>query len=73
MKKLGQKLPPLKKMRLSKKSKKEDDEKKRRLTETNQYWNDRKFQIQSNKLVWLNQRSCNEQKNNFLSSKIKLF
>ena len=41
--KLGQKLPPLKKSKLSKRSQKEEDEIKRRLTEANQKWNDWKF------------------------------
>ena len=38
--KLGQKLPPLKKRRLSKKSQKEKDEIKRKLIKANQYLND---------------------------------
>ena len=40
VKKLGQKLPPLKKRKLSKKTPKEDDGIKRRLTVANKYWND---------------------------------
>ena len=43
--KLSQKLPPLKKIKLSKKAQKEKDEIKRRLTEANQYWDGWKFQI----------------------------
>ena len=50
MNKLGQKLPPLKKSRLSKKSQKEEDEIKRKLNKANQYWNDWKLQIHWNKL-----------------------
>ena len=43
--KLGHRLPPLKKSKLSKKSQKEGGEIKRRLTESNQYCNGWKFQI----------------------------
>ena len=44
MEKLVQKLPPLKKSKLSnKKNQKEEDKIKRRLTEANQEWNDWKF------------------------------
>ena len=50
MNKLGQKLPPLKKRRFSKKPQKEEDEMKRKLHEANQVWNDWKFQMHSNKL-----------------------
>ena len=39
VKKLGQKLPPLKKSILNKKSQKEEDEIRRKITEANQYWN----------------------------------
>ena len=65
--KLGQKLPPLKKRRLSKKSQKEEDEIKRELTEANHYWSDWKFQIHWNKIEWLNPRSHNEQNGFFCS------
>ena len=41
--KLGQNLPQLKKMRLSKKALKEEYKIKRRLTEANKMWNDWKF------------------------------
>ena len=58
MNKLGQKLPPLKKSRLSKKSQKEEDEINKKLTEAYQYWNYWKFQIYWNKLEWLNPRIC---------------
>ena len=57
VKKLGQSLLPLKKMRLSKKSQKEENEIKRILTEANQYYNDCNFQIHWNKLEWMNPRS----------------
>ena len=40
MNKLGQNLPPLKKMKLSKKYQKEEDEIKIKLHEDNQAWND---------------------------------
>ena len=43
VKKLGQKLPQLKKRKLSKKSQKEGDEIKRKLHEDNQAWNYWKF------------------------------
>ena len=68
MKKLGQKLPPLKKRKLSKKSQKEEDKIKRRLTEANQEWCDWKFQIHWNKLEWVNPRSRDERKNPFCVS-----
>ena len=65
MKKLGQKIPPLKRRRLSKKSQKEEDEVKKKLTEANQYWNDLKFQIHWNNPEWVNPGSHDEQKNPF--------
>ena len=71
--KLGQKLPPLKKRRLSKKPQKEEDEINIKLTEANQYWNDWKFQIHWNKIEWVNPRSLDERKNPFcVSSKINV-
>ena len=66
VKKLGQKLPSLKKRKLSTKSQKQEDEIKRRLTEANQYWNDWKFQIYWNKLEWVNPRSRNKRKKSIL-------
>ena len=60
MNKLGQKLPPLKKSRLSKKSQKWEDKINRKLTEDNQYFNDWKFQIQWNQLELVNPRICGE-------------
>ena len=66
MNKLGQKLPPLKKRRLSKKYQKEEDEIKRKLHKANQYWNDWKLQIHSNKLEWVNPRSHDERKKSIL-------
>ena len=60
VKKLGQKLPPLKNRRLSKNSQKDEDEIKRKLTEADQYCNDWKFQIHCNKLDWVNPSSRNE-------------
>ena len=68
MNKLGQKLPPLKKRRLGKKSQKEEDEIKRKLTEANQFCNDWIFQIHWNKLEWVNPRSRNERKSKFFVS-----
>ena len=68
--KLVQKLQPLQKRRLRKKSQKSLDEIQRILTEANQYWNDWKFHIHWNKLEWVNPRSRDERKNKFcLSSK----
>ena len=66
--KLGQKLPPLNKKRLNKKSPKDDDEIKRKLYKSNQARNDWKFQIHWNKLEWVNPRSRNERKNQFCVS-----
>ena len=60
VKKLVQKLPPLKKRKLSKKSKKEEDEIKIKLHEDNQAWNDWRFQIHWNTLEWVNPRSRDE-------------
>ena len=50
LKKSGQKLPPLNKIKLSKKSQKEEHEMKKKIQEANQAWNDCKFQIHWNKL-----------------------
>ena len=72
MEKLGQKLPPLKKRKLSKKSQKEEDKIKRRLTEANQEWCDWKFQIHWNKIEWVNPRIHYERKNSFSVSSIFL-
>ena len=72
MENVGQKLPPLKKMRLSKLSQKEEDEIKIRLTEANQYWNDCKFKIHCNKIEWVNPRSRDERKNPFFVSSKKI-
>ena len=70
--KLGHKLTPLKKSKLSKKSQKEEDEINRRLTEDNQYWYYCKFQVHCNKLEWVNPRSRDERNNPFcVSSKKK--
>ena len=60
MNKLGQKLPPLKKRKLTKNPKKEEDEINRKAY---QYWNDWQFQIHWNKLEWVNPRSRDERKN----------
>ena len=45
VKKLGQKLPPLNRIRLSKKSQKEEDEIKIKLHKANKDWNYWRFQI----------------------------
>ena len=60
MEKLGQKLPLLKKMRLSKKSQEEEYEIRIKLTDANQYCNGWKFQKHWNKLEWVNPRICDE-------------
>ena len=70
--KLGQKIPPLKKIKLSKKYHREEDEIKRKLHEANQAWNNWKFKIHWNKLEWLNPRSRDEQKNRFCVSSKKI-
>ena len=57
MEKLGQKLPPLKKRKLSKKVLKEEEGINRRLAEANQMCNDWKCQIYLNKHEWFNTRS----------------
>ena len=66
MDKLGQKLPPLNKRKLSKKRQEEEDKIKRKLTEANQECCDWKFHIHWNKLEWVNPRSCDERKIYFL-------
>ena len=68
MKKLGQKLPPLNKRRLIKKSQKEEDEIKRKLHEANQSWDDFKLQIHWNKIEWVDPRCQDERKNPFCVS-----
>ena len=62
MNKLGQKIQPLKKIRLRKKAQEKEDEIKRKLHKSNQDWNVWKFQIHWNKLEWVNTRSGNEHK-----------
>ena len=57
MNKLNEKLPPLKKQKLSKKAQEKEDEIKINMKMENQSWNDWKFQIHWNKLEWLNPRS----------------
>ena len=49
MKKINQKLPPLKKRKISKKEKEKEDEIKINLRMENQSWDDFKFQIHWNK------------------------
>ena len=71
MKKLVQKVPPLKKRKLSKKAQKDEDEINRKLHEANQSWDDWKFQIHWNKIDWVIPRSCDEQKNPFCVSSKK--
>ena len=66
MEKLGWKLPPINKSRLSKKSQKEEDKMKRRLTEANQECNYWKFQIHYNKIKWVNPRIFDKRKIHFV-------
>ena len=66
MNKLGQKLPPLNKSRLGKKSQEKEGEIKRKLHEANQAWNDWKLQVHWNKLEWVIPRSRDEQKIHFV-------
>ena len=74
MNKLGQKIQPLKKIRLRKKAQEKEDEIKRKLHKSNQACNDWKLQIHWNKLEWVNPSSCDEQKNTFcVSSKNNFF
>ena len=71
--KLGQKLPLLKKRKLSKKSQKEDDEINRRLTQANHMGNYCKCQIHWNNIEWVNPKSRDESNNKFyVSSKIRV-
>ena len=63
MNKLSQKLPPLNKNKLSKKSQEKEDKIKIHLQTANQNWNDWKFQIHWNKLEWVNPRNRYEWKN----------
>ena len=50
------------------KNKEEEDEIQRKLIEANEEWCDCKFQIQWNKLEWVNPRSLKERKNTFCAS-----
>ena len=71
MSKLNEKLPPLKKQKLRKKTQEKRDEIKINLKIANQNWNDWKIHIHWKKLEWVNPRSRNERKNPvFVSSKI---
>ena len=60
MNKLGQKLQPPKKRKLSTPPPKEEDEIKIILAEANQYWNGWKFHIHWNRLEWVNPRIRDE-------------
>ena len=59
---INEKIPPLKKRKLSKKAQGKEDEIKINLHIENQNLNDWKYQIHWNKLEWLNPRTCIEQK-----------
>ena len=73
MKKLSEKLPLLKKRKLSKKSEEKEDGTKIKLHKANQDWNDWKFQIHWNKLWWVYPRSHDELKNRFCVSSKESF
>ena len=62
--KMNEKLPPLKKRKLTKKS----QEKKYAIKINLQSWNDWKFKIHWNKLEWINQKIRIEGKNPFFVS-----
>ena len=51
----------------------EEDKLNRRITEENQERCDLKFQMQWNKLEWVNPRGCDEQKNPFCVPLRKIF
>ena len=72
MNKLNEKLTPVNKLKLGKKSQEKEDEIKRNLQISNKNWNGWKFQIHWNKLGWFNSRNRIELKNsvlcNFLQS-----
>ena len=61
MEKITKILTPLRRPKLSEKSKGKYDKKK--LYETNRYWNDQKLQLHLNKLEWVNPRSQIKRKN----------
>ena len=73
MEKICQKLPPLKKIKLSKIKQEEDNDINIKLTKANQEWCDRKFKIHWNKLEWVNPRIRDERKNPFCMSSKKMF
>ena len=73
MNKSNEKLSPLTKRKLSKKSQENEGEIKRNLHMANQNWNDWKIQIHWNKFEWVNPRSRIERKNPFCVSSIKYF
>ena len=70
--KINENLPPLKKLKLSKKAQEKEDKIKRNIQMENQNWNGWKFQIHWNKLEWVNPRSCSEGRNHFCVSSKKL-
>ena len=53
---------------IKQKGQEEEDKINRRQTEANQEWCDWKFQINWNKIEWVNPRSCDERKNPFCVS-----
>ena len=73
MNKFNEKLPPLKKRKLTKKPQEKEDEIKIKLQTANQNWNYWKFQIHWNKLEWVNPRNHNEQKIPFSVSSKKFY
>ena len=68
MNKLNENIPFLKKINLRKKEQEKEDEIKRQLQTANQNWNDWRFQINWNKVEWVNPRNNIEQNNSFCVS-----
>ena len=62
--KMNEKIPPIKKQKLSKKPQEKEDKININLQMGSKNWNDWKFYIYWNKFEWLHPRSCIERKNN---------
>ena len=65
---INEKIPPLKKRKLSKKSQEKEDKIKRNLQMENQSWNACRFQIHWNELEWVNPRNYSRGNNLFCVS-----
>ena len=66
--KTNEKLPPLRKQKLSKKSQEKKDAVKINLQISNQIWNDWTFQIHWNKIECFNPKNCSERNNPYCVS-----